>query len=66
MTDKELIKSLRACAEWFSEHGRNTNTAVIDICKAAADRLEQLQQPKVLSSFDTEKVFEQIIDSYSS
>lgn len=33
MTDNEIIKNLENAAEWFSEHGRNTNTAIIGICK---------------------------------
>ena len=35
MTDNEIIKELQSASEWFSEHGRNTNTAIIGICDRA-------------------------------
>ena len=38
---QNIINDLRSVAEWFKEHGRNTNTAVISICERAADYLEK-------------------------
>lgn len=40
MSDLELVKRLRGCADWFRKHGRNTNSAVISVCEDAADRIE--------------------------
>lgn len=37
LTDNEIIKALENVAEWFTEHGKNTNTAVIGISKQAID-----------------------------
>lgn len=41
MTDNEIIKNLENAAEWFSEHGRNTNTAIIGICKESVDLINR-------------------------
>lgn len=44
MTDNEMIKSsLESVAEWFTEHGRNTNTAVIEISRSAIDLIKRQQ-----------------------
>ena len=43
MTDNEIKKDLQAAMEWFAEHGRNTNTAIIGICERALDLINRLQ-----------------------
>lgn len=43
MTDNEIIKELRSAAEWFTEHGRNTNTAIVGICERAIDHINRQQ-----------------------
>ena len=43
MTDNEIIKALENVAEWFTEHGRNTNTAVIGISRQALDLIKRQQ-----------------------
>lgn len=36
MTDNEkVIEELQSAAQWFELHGKNTNTAIIGICKRA-------------------------------
>lgn len=37
MTKNDVISELQAVSEWFAEHGRNTNTAVVGICERAID-----------------------------
>ncbi len=46
MTDNEIIKDLQCASEWFAEHGRNTNTAIIGICDRALDLINRLQAEK--------------------
>lgn len=46
MTDNEIKKALESVAEWFTEHGRNTNTAVIQISRDALDLINR-QQAKI-------------------
>lgn len=41
MTDNEIIKELQCASEWFTQHGRNTNTAVIGICDRAVDLINR-------------------------
>ena len=41
MTDNEIVKALENVAEWFTEHGKNTNTAVIGISKQAIDLINR-------------------------
>lgn len=41
MTDNEIIKDLQCASEWFAEHGRNTNTAIIGICDRALDLINR-------------------------
>ena len=41
MTDNEIIKALECAAEWFKEHGRNTNTAIVGICDRAVDLINR-------------------------
>lgn len=41
LTDNEIIKALENVAEWFTEHGKNTNTAVIGISKQAIDLINR-------------------------
>ena len=41
MTDNEIIKELQCASEWFTKHGRNTNTAVIGICDRAVDLINR-------------------------
>ena len=41
MTDNEIIKDLQSASEWFIEHGRNTNTAIIGICDRAVDLINR-------------------------
>lgn len=41
MTDNEIIKELQAASEWFTEHGRNTNTAIVGICDRAIDLINR-------------------------
>ena len=43
LTDKEIVNALENVAEWFTEHGKNTNTAVIGISKQAIDLINRLQ-----------------------
>lgn len=44
MTDSEkIIKDLQNVTEWFTKHGRNTNTAVIEIAENALDLIKRLQ-----------------------
>ncbi len=31
----KVIEELQAASEWFAEHGRNTNTAIVGICDRA-------------------------------
>lgn len=40
MTETEIMKELQSAAEWFTEHGRNTNTAIIGICERAVDLIK--------------------------
>ena len=37
MTEAEIVKELKSAVIWFSEHGRNTNTAIVGICERAID-----------------------------
>ena len=41
MTDNEVIKELQSASEWFTEHGRNTNTAIIGICDRAIELINR-------------------------
>ena len=34
---EEVVTELRNAAKWFEEHGRNTNTIIIEICKRAEE-----------------------------
>ena len=43
MNADEIVRALRKSVEWFAAHGRNTNTAITDICTEAADLIESLQ-----------------------
>ena len=40
-TDEEVISELQSASEWFAEHGRNTNTAIIGICNRAVDLINR-------------------------
>ena len=55
-TTAELIEKLHKCAEWFEHHGRNTNTAVIGICKQAAVRLETLYNERMAAADEIDRV----------
>ena len=55
-TTAELIEMLHKCAEWFEHHGRNTNTAVIGICKQAAERLETLYNERMAAADEIDRV----------
>ena len=44
--DLDIIGRLRGCADWFRNHGRNTNTAVISVCEDAAEIIEMYMQKK--------------------
>ena len=35
MTENNVISELQAASEWYKEHGRNTNTAIVGICDRA-------------------------------
>ncbi len=37
MTENDVINELQAASEWYKEHGRNTNTAIVGICERAID-----------------------------
>ena len=41
MTDNEIIKELQCASEWFTQHGSNTNTAIIGICGRAVDLINR-------------------------
>jgi hypothetical protein len=41
MTDEQIISDLHSASEWFTEHGRNTNTAIIGICDRAVDLINR-------------------------
>lgn len=43
MNETKIINDLQSVAEWFAEHGKNTNTAVIGIAKRAIDVINRLQ-----------------------
>lgn len=43
MTDEEIIEDLQGAAEWFREHGKNTNTAIVGICERAAALIQRQQ-----------------------
>jgi len=39
----DTVTTLRNTARWFEAHGRNCNSAVVDICNDAAAQLESQQ-----------------------
>ena len=41
LTDNEIKKELQSAMEWFAEHGRNTNTAIIGICERTLDLINR-------------------------
>lgn len=41
--DNSIIHELKACSLWFKEHGRNTNTSVVEICDKAAKYIKELE-----------------------
>lgn len=41
MADNEIVKNLKAAVDWFTNHGSNTNTAVIEISQRAIDVIER-------------------------
>lgn len=41
LTDEEVVAELKSASEWFTEHGRNTNTAIIGICDRAVDLINR-------------------------
>lgn len=41
MTANDIVKDLESVIDWFTNHGSNTNTAVIDISQRAIDVIEQ-------------------------
>lgn len=41
LTDEEVISELQSASEWFTEHGKNTNTAIIGICNRAVDLINR-------------------------
>ena len=43
LTDNEIKKELQCASEWFKEHGKNTNTAIIGICDRAVDLINRQQ-----------------------
>ena len=56
----EIINDLRAVAEWFREHGENTNKAVIPICERAAEHIAELQ-----GNLDKLKLWETLLKAES-
>lgn len=43
LTDAEIKNELQSAIEWFTKHGRNTNTAIIGICERTLDLINRLQ-----------------------
>lgn len=44
MSEKDsVVAELKSAAVWFTQHGRNTNTAIIGICKRAIDLINRQQ-----------------------
>ena len=41
MTESEIMKELQSAIDWFTEHGRNTNTAICGICERAIDLINR-------------------------
>lgn len=41
MTANDIVKDLESVIAWFTNHGSNTNTAVIDISQRAIDVIER-------------------------
>lgn len=41
MTANDIVKDLESVIDWFTKHGSNTNTAVIDISQRAIDVIER-------------------------
>lgn len=39
----DTVTALRNVSKWFEAHGRNSNSAVVDICNDAAAQLESQQ-----------------------
>lgn len=37
MTIDKIVNELQSASEWFTEHGRNTNTAIVGICDKAIE-----------------------------
>ena len=41
---KRVLLELKSAAEWFTKHGRNTNSAIIGICKRAYEEINRQQE----------------------
>ena len=41
--DNSIIHELKACSLWFKEHGRNTNTSIVEVCDRAAEYIKELE-----------------------
>lgn len=44
MTANDIVKDLESVIDWFTKHGSNTNTAVIDISQRAIDVIERQRE----------------------
>lgn len=63
MTDNEIIKALESASEWFKEHGRNTNTAIVGICDRAVDLINR-QKAEIERLTKANERFAEEFDSY--
>ena len=43
-TDEDIVMDLQNASEWFKEHGKNTNTAIIGICERAVDLINRQRE----------------------
>lgn len=41
--DNNIVHELKASSLWFKEHGRNTNTSIIEVCDRAAEYIKELE-----------------------
>lgn len=44
LTGEEVKAELQCAIEWFSKHGKNTNSAIISICQHAKAEIERLEK----------------------
>jgi hypothetical protein len=67
MNDKDIIKDLKCAAEWFTKHGRNTNTAIIDVCKRAVDIIKRHRADRErlirLNNFQKDEIYNLKLDN---